>query len=151
MARRWTRNEERFFKKQLQKLYIVQNKTIGEIAIQLKIVETSVFDRLRRLKIKTIPEKKLRYRNQRNDVQLPKRSAKLAEFFGIMLGDGHVAHFQTFVTLGTKELNYVRYVQTLMQELFKVKAKISLKKSGHREVYIGSTLITKWLKKQGMV
>lgn len=151
MARRWTKDEELFYKKQLQKLYIVENKTIGEIAIQLKIVETSVFDRLRRLNIKTIPEKKLKYRNRRNDVQLPKRSAKLAEFLGIMLGDGHVAHYQTFVTLGTKELPYVRYVQKLMQTLFEVKATVSLKKSGHREVYIGSTLITKWLKKQGLV
>src|SRR3989344_1163767 len=104
MARRWTREEERFYKKQLQRLYIVENKTIGEVAVQLKITETSVFDRLHRLNIKTIPEKKLKYRNQRNDVRLPKRSARLAEFLGIMLGDGHVAHFQTFVTLGTKEL-----------------------------------------------
>lgn len=151
MARRWTKKEERFYKNQLQKLYVVENKTIGQIAVRLNIAEASVFDRLQRLNIKTIPEKKLKYRNQRNDVLLPKRSAKLAEFLGIMLGDGHVAHFQTFVTLGTKELHYVRYVQALMQSLFEVKATISLKKSGHREVYIGSTLITKWLKKQGLV
>lgn len=151
MARRWTKEEERSHKDQLRKLYIVENKTIGEIAVQLKIAEASVFDRLRRLNIKTIPEKKLKYRNQRNDVRLPKRSERLAEFLGIMLGDGHVAHYQTFVTLGTKELDYVRYVQVLMQELFKVKATISVKKSGYRDVYIGSTLITKWLKKQGLV
>lgn len=151
MAKRWTKQEERFYKKQLQQLYILENKTISEIAIRLKISGASVFNRLRRLNIKTIPEKKIKYRNRRNDIKLPKRSVQLAEFLGIMLGDGHVAHYQTFVTLGTKELAYVRYVQTLMQNLFKVRATISLKKSGHREIYIGSTLITKWLKKHGLV
>lgn len=151
MARRWTKEEECFYRKQLRNLYIVENKTIGEIAIKLKIAEASVFDRLRRLNIKTIPEKKLKYRNQRSDICLPKKSERLAEFLGIMLGDGHISHFQTLVTLGTKELEYVRYVQTLMQELFKVEAKISIKKSGYRDVYIGSTLITKWLTQQGLV
>ncbi len=68
-----------------------------------------------------------------------------------MLGDGHISHYQTSVTLGTKELAYVRYVQKLMQKLFKVPATISTKKTGYRDVYIGSTLITKWLKKQGLV
>ena len=38
-----------------------------------------------------------------------------------------------------------------MQKLFKVKATISIKKSGYRDVYIGSTKITKWLKEQGLV
>ena len=151
MARRWTKLEEKFYRNQLKQLYIVENKTIGQIAVRLNIAEASVFDRLQRLNIKTIPEKKLKYRNQRNDVLLPKRSAKLAEFLGIMLGDGHVSHFQTIVTLGTKELAYVRYVQTLMRHLFKVKATISTKNSGYRDVYIGSTLITKWLKEQGLV
>lgn len=151
MARRWTKEEERFYRNQLQQLYIVENKSIGEIAIQLGIAQATVFDRLRRLDIKTIPEKKLKHRNRRNDIRLPRQSARLAEFIGIMLGDGHISHFQTVVTLGTKELPYVQYVQTLMQELFGVKATISVKKSGYRDVYIGSTLITRWLKEQGLV
>lgn len=41
-----------------------------------------------------------------------------------MLGDGHVGTYQTFVTLGTKEYNYVCYVQTLMTSLFKAPATI---------------------------
>lgn len=151
MARRWTKDEERFYKKQLHQLYVVENKSIGEIAIQFTIAQATVFDRLRRFSIKTAPEKKLKYRNTRSDIILPQKSTRLAEFLGIMLGDGHISHFQTIVTLGTKELPYVVYVQTLMQELFKVKAKISIKKSGYRDVYIGSTLITKWLKEQGLV
>lgn len=151
MARRWTKEEERFYRNQLQQLYIAENKSIGEIAIQLSIAQATVFDRLRRLDIKTIPEKKSKHRNKRNDIRLPRQSARFAEFLGIMLGDGHISHFQTVVTLGTKELAYVQYVQALMQYLFKVKATVSVKKSGYRDVYIGSTLITKWLKEQGLV
>lgn len=151
MARRWTKDEEAIYRKELYSLYVTQNKSIGEIGKELNIPYQTVFDRIRRLGIKTTPEKKLRYQNRRNDIQLPKQSIQLAEFFGIMLGDGHISHFQTIVTLGTKELPYVQYVQKLMQELFKVKATISVKKSGYRDVYIGSTLITKWLKEQGLV
>lgn len=151
MARRWTAKEEKFYRDQLNKLYVVENKSISEIAVLLGIAESSVFDRMRRLGVETIPEKKLRHCNRRNDVVLPEQSVQLAEFLGIMLGDGHVAHFQTSVTLGSKEITYVRYVQKLMQKLFKVKATICVKKSGYRDVYIGSTMITAWLKAQGLV
>ncbi len=51
----------------------------------------------------------------------------------------------------SKKLPYVSYVQSLMQELFLVSAKISIKKTGHRDVYIGSTKMTRWLKSQGLV
>lgn len=133
------------------RLYVDENKSIKEIAQILGIAESSVYERLRRLGIQTTPERKARYCNRRSDVHLPDESIKLAEFMGIMLGDGHVSHFQTIVTLGTKELAYVEYVQVLMRQLFGVQAKISVKKTGHRDVYIGSTLVTKWLKKQGLV
>lgn len=151
MARRWTKEEEKFYRSQLNRLYIVENKSIGQIGKELGIAYQTVFDRLRRLDIKTAPKQKLKYRNQRSDIRLPRQSARLAEFLGIMLGDGHISHFQTIVTLGTKEFEYVQYVQALMQELFKVKATISIKRSGYRDVYVGSTLITKWLREQGLV
>lgn len=151
MARRWTEKEEQFYRNQLHQLYVVENKTIGEIGSYLKIAEASVYDRLKRLGIQTIPELKLKYCNKRSDVVLPVQSAHLAEFLGIMLGDGHVARYQTFVTLGSKEFPYVQYVQALMQNLFKVKATIAFKKSGYHDIYIGSTLITAWLKEQGLV
>lgn len=151
MARRWTKDEEDTYRKELLSLYVTQNKSIGDIGKELNIPYQTVFDRMRRLGIETTPEKKLKYQNRRDDVRLPKQSVRLAEFLGIMLGDGHISHFQAIVTLGTKELEYVQYVQALMEELFKVKATISVKKSGYRDVYIGSTLITKWLKDQGLV
>lgn len=151
MARRWTKEEERKYRKELSNLYITQNKSIGEIAPLLGLKEASVFDRMQRLGIRTNKQLKTKYLNKRNDVVIPKRSPKLAEFFGVMLGDGHVSRYQTSVTLGTKELAYVKYVQTMMQGLFGVPATVCVKKSGYRDVYIGSTQITSWLLDQGLV
>ena len=151
MARRWTKEEERKHKEKLINLYVVQNKSIGEIAPLLGLKESSVFNRLQRLDIKTNKQLKTRYLNRRNDVVIPKRSPKLAEFFGVMFGDGHVSHYQASVTLGTKELEYVKYVQLMMQNLFIVPATICVRKSGYRDVYIGSTQITSWLLSQGLV
>ncbi|HQT82913.1 MAG TPA: hypothetical protein PLW99_02050, partial [Candidatus Paceibacterota bacterium] len=116
MARRWTKEEENEFRKELHSLYVSQNKSIGAIGKELGVAYQTVFDRLCRLGIKTAPERKLKYRNRRNDIKLPRQSVQLSEFLGIMLGDGHVSHFQTIVTLGTKELPYVQYVQALMQD-----------------------------------
>jgi intein/homing endonuclease len=151
MARRWTREEERRYKKELINLYVAQNKTIGEIAPLLGLKESSVFDRMQRLGIKSNKQLKTKYLNRRTDIVIPKRSPKLAEFFGAMFGDGHVSHYQTSVTLGTKELAYVKYVQKMMQDLFGVPATICIRKSGYRDVYIGSTQITSWLLGQGLV
>ncbi len=151
MARRWTTEEEKQYHGQLYRLYVIENKSIKEIAPLLGIGESSVFDRMKRLNIVSNPERKARYLNKRDDIVLPKQSVALAEFLGIMLGDGHVAHYQTFVTLGTKEYPYVQYVQKLMSTLFGVRAKIAKKKSGYHDVYIGSIAITTWLKAQGLV
>lgn len=151
MARRWTKEEELKYRKELINLYGVQNKSIGEIAPLLGLRESSVFDRMQRLGIKTSKQLKTKYLNKRTDVVIPKRSPKLAEFFGVMLGDGHVSRYQTMVTLGTKELEYVEYVQSMMHYLFSVHATICVKKSGYRDVYIGSTQITSWLLDQGLV
>lgn len=151
MARRWTKDEEQKHRKELTNLYVVQNKSIAEIAPLLGLKESSVFDRLQRLGIKTNKQLKTKYLNRRNDVVIPKQSLKLAEFFGVMFGDGHVSQYQTSVTLGTKELEYVKYVQLMMQNLFIVPATICVRKSGYRDVYIGSTQITSWLLSQGLV
>jgi DNA-binding transcriptional regulator WhiA len=151
MARRWTNEEENLYRKELIQLYILENKSIREVGVILDIKESTVFDRLKRLGISTNPQGKLHYNNQRSDIVIPIESRQLAEFLGIMLGDGHISHFQAIVTLGTKEYPYVAYVQRLMTSLFGVEARIHEKKSGYRNVYIGSVQITDWLRKQGLV
>ncbi len=152
MARRWNKKEEIARKAELDDLYIRQNKSIREVAKILKIAEQSVFSRLKRLGIKTCPTKKRYHQNRRVDLVIPQNySADLAEFFGIMLGDGNLSHFQTMVTLGNKELSYANYVKELMERIFKSHAKVVTRKTGYYDVYIGSVELTEWLQKEGLV
>jgi len=152
MARRWTPEEEDFYREQLLELYVRQNKTITETGIALGIPAGTIFDRMQRLGIPSCPERKDNYLRKRHDIVIPtEHSVNLAEFFGIMLGDGHVAPYQTLVTLGTKEYNYVCYVQFLMTKLFNVPATICSKKNGYHNVYIGSVELTRWLYREGLV
>ena len=152
MSRRWTKKEEKSFRSELVTLYIKQNKTIGETGKILSIAESTVFNRLKRLGIKSQPHLKDNYLKKRSGVSLPKRYSKdIAEFFGIMLGDGHISHFQVVVCLGTKEEKYALHVKSLIEKIFKTKAKIALRRDGYRDVYLGSTVITSWLLRQGLV
>lgn len=152
MAKRWNKTEEDFYRNELEQLYVKQNKTIAEIGVLLNISDKTVFDRLKRLGISTDPERKTRYCNRSRTVVVPsKRSAKLAEFYGVMLGDGHISRFQVVVTLGTKELTYVEYVAKLMHGLFMAKPTTLIRKDGYRDVYFGSVDLITYLKADGFV
>jgi len=151
MARRWTDAEEQQYREELLELYVRQNMTIGEIAKIIGVNQGSVFKRMNRLGIASHPELKPTYLNTLKEIRIPDYNEKVAEFFGIMLGDGHVSHFQTRVTLGTKELSYVVYVARLMGILFKTPASISVRADGYRDVYIGSVRLTAWLTQEGLV
>ncbi|TSC72764.1 MAG: hypothetical protein G01um101448_940 [Parcubacteria group bacterium Gr01-1014_48] len=153
MAQKWTPKEERQKYHQLTDLYIDQNKTLQEIANILKIAPSTVYDRMMRLGISATPQRKKTYAARRqNDITIPKHyGPDLAEFFGIMLGDGKLSFYQVFVTLGTKELSYAEYVCDLMEKLFAVRPKITIRNTGHRIVYIGSRDLSSWLKNEGLV
>ena len=152
MGTRWTKEEERKKRKELRFLYVSKNKTIDEIGVILKIAPQTVFQRLKRLDIPTAPERKTNYLHKRVNMDIPERRTKeLAEFFGIMLGDGHVSDFQAVVSLGTKEMMYAEYVCALMEKLFKTKAKVGIRKDGYKDVYISSVDLSKWLQKNGLV
>ena len=152
MARRWTTKEEAKCRSELFRLYIKQNKSLREVSKILGMPESTVFRRLKRLDIKTQPHLKKNYLKKRIDVKIPpKYSEDLAEFFGIMLGDGHVSHFQVVVSLGNKEERYAKYVRLLIKKIFKTNVKISIRSGGYRDVYLGSVDVTSWLLKQGLV
>lgn len=152
MARRWTTEEEKKYRTQLIRFYVRQNKSLKEVAKTLGIAEQTVFQRMCRLGIPTRPERKRQYLNRRSDITFPpKPDSFLAEFFGVMLGDGHISHFQTVVTLGSKEIAYVRYVASLIKKLFRVSPGISYRRSGYHDVYVGSVVLTKWLRARGLV
>lgn len=152
MARKWTQEEELGYRAELKELYVTQNKTIDEIAVILKLNSPqTVYDRLKRLGIQTCRTKKTGYNNQRSDVHLPSYGNELAEMLGVLLGDGSITHYQVWVTLGTKEMAYAQYIRTLIQSVFGGKPKLLIRKTGHKEVYLGSTMATAWLFQQGLV
>lgn len=153
MARRWNQIEEKEKHDELYRLYVEENKTIAEIAKSLNIAESSVFQRMMRLDIPSTPEKKPTCSaRRRTDIVIPsQRSPQLAEFFGIMLGDGSLSHYQVVITLGTKELKYAEYICELMHELFNVRPKIAIRKNHCKDVYIGSLDLTEWLQREGLV
>ncbi|MBI2278547.1 MAG: hypothetical protein HYU81_00570 [Candidatus Brennerbacteria bacterium] len=152
MPRRWTTEEEEKYRSELVDLYVAQNKSLRQTATILDIKEQTVFRRLARLGIPTMPHRKLHYLNRRNDIKIPGIYSKdLAEFFGIMLGDGHISHFQISVHLGTKEAEYAEYVRALITKLFHAPAKIAVRSSKYRDIYLGSTAATAWLLQKGLV
>lgn len=152
MAKRWTTEEEYFYREELFELYVRQNKSIGEIGAILSITYKAVYDRLKRLGIPTDPKAKRGFANMNRDVRIPDgRSDDLAEFFGMMLGDGSLTPTQVAVTLGSKEPSYAEYVACLMETLFKAKPRIRIDSSEYRVVYFGSVTIVRWLKQEGLV
>lgn len=57
-------------------------------------------------------------------ISKPKRDDKLAEFVGIMLGDGGVAPYHISITLNSvRDREYAEYVRTLIFKLFKTEAR----------------------------
>lgn len=64
------------------------------------------------------------------DIRCPRKSADLAEFIGIILGDGHIAPSQVTVTLNaTDDALYAQYVITLTKKLFGTTPSISKRKN----------------------
>lgn len=153
MPKKWSEREKCKKYKELYKLYVRENKTIGEISIILGIAEQTVFKRLQKFGIPSAPERKVTYiAKRREDIKIPRNySGALAEFIGVMLGDGHLSYYQIIITLGTKELAYAKHVVQLVQKVFGVKPKLGFRKAGAMDVYLGSIALTEWLKKGGLV
>jgi DNA-binding XRE family transcriptional regulator len=57
-------------------------------------------------------------------IKIPRKSKLLAEFIGIMLGDGGVNQYHTTVTLSSKEKEYILFVSKVIMKLFNIKPKI---------------------------
>ena len=151
MVKRWTTYEEVSKREELNKLYVEMNLSIGIISKKLKLGKSTVYDRLVRLKIKTIREKKIKFNNRRTDIRIPLHySHDLSELIGILLGDGHLTPTQLTVTLGNKEQKYVNHVANLIKKVFEANPKIVKTTKGYFVVYLGSTVIVKWLLAMGL-
>lgn len=92
-------------------------------------------------------------KSHRKKVVLPKNSAHLAEFFGIMLGDGGINNsWQANITLNAvKDKGYSTYISKLCNDLFRVVPAIR-KRKGKQAIVISlaSTTIVDFLVEHGL-
>ena len=67
---------------------------------------------------------------QRKSVQIPPHSRELAEFVGILLGDGGISKYQITITLNwIDDQDYLLYVRNLSSHLFNMDVKITRRKN----------------------
>lgn len=84
-------------------------------------------------------------------IKLPKKSEKLAEFVGIMLGDGNIYKNQIKIAFDKRNKKYIRYVEKLFKELFKVKmGKHILEKTNNAYLYYYNQYLVKELLRLGL-
>ncbi len=88
----------------------------------------------------------------RKKVYDPGYSLELAEFIGIMLGDGCLTNYQLNITLNSKtDKEYLDYVKSLIEKLFHVQSTVMLRKNENaaRIVVSGKNLV-ELLKRYGL-
>ena len=90
----------------------------------------------------------------RKRIKQPRRSALLAEFVGIMLGDGCLSsHFQVGIAFNAKtDRAYGRYLQHLFRDLFRVSATIQRRTDTHGWTVVASSrTLVEYLQTIGLV
>lgn len=71
------------------------------------------------------------------EIKKPRKSTDLAEFIGIMLGDGHIAPSQVTITLNaTSDTLYIQYVAHLIKKLFDITPSLFKRESMNAVVII---------------
>lgn len=65
-------------------------------------------------------KKKAKGFNSLIKIKIPRKSKLLAEFIGILLGDGNMSPYQIGITLSVEEKKYIQYVCTIVKKLFDV-------------------------------
>ena len=86
--------------------------------------------------------------NGLKNVKLPRKSKDLAEFVGILLGDGDLTRYQVSVTLNSiVDHDYIDFVLKLMQKLFPETSPKIKEKEHCTVVYLSSRLVVDFLKK----
>jgi len=75
----------------------------------------------------------------RKEIRCPPQSALLAEFIGIMLGDGSINKNQAKVTLSSKtDRGYAYFIQRIIKKLFNIKSPIAFRAKNTIEIMIYS-------------
>src|SRR3990172_11734771 len=108
MAREWTPQDRNARRRELIGLYEHQKLPVAEIASALGLKPGTIYSRLRRLGIPTRTRVEGKNSHNARIIQVPALSGDLAEFCGIILGDGHVGSGQLWVSVNAHtDLSYV--------------------------------------------
>ena len=86
------------------------------------------------------------------DITFPKESDKLAEFIGIVLGDGSISERQVSITLNkVDDLEFSFYVKNLIDNLFSVKSSVyKEQKQSVLNIAVSRTKLVNFLLKMGL-
>lgn len=93
--------------------------------------------------------------NLRKNILKPRNTTKLAEFFGIVLGDGGISYRQVVITLNKEnDKGYISFVCGLIKELFGITPAVyhfrSLKSKKIAGITISSTSLVEFLLSKGL-
>lgn len=85
-------------------------------------------------------------------IRLPRKSTKLAEFLGIMMGDGTLAPYHIAITLNAvDDLEYSYFVSKIIEELFQTEAKRYSKKDAKvLNIVVSRIKLVDYLRKLGL-
>ena len=85
-------------------------------------------------------------------INIPSKNKQLAEFIGIMLGDGGIAPYHIHITLSDNEKEYAYYVMNLITSLFKVNPKIhKVKKANAIDIVVQRKNLVDFCQHLGLV
>lgn len=113
--------------------YVHKGARLGGIAVYKKYGKIGGDSEIRKQKWLEWWEKKGKYSPRKyfvtKKIVVPQMGAELAEFVGIMIGDGGITNRQIIVTLNCKtDKLYSVFVRNLIQDLFGVKASMNVRK-----------------------
>lgn len=90
------------------------------------------------------------YKRSLKKIKIPEKGKSLAEFIGILLGDGSITPYHVNVTLSSEEQQYILYVQKIIKKLFGIVPKIyNHKHSKAVDVIVNRRLLVDFCQKVG--
>ncbi|MBI5765605.1 hypothetical protein HZA71_00045 [Candidatus Falkowbacteria bacterium] len=88
---------------------------------------------------------------QRKKIIIPRRSEKLSEFIGILLGDGGIGKYQISISLNSStDFEYSNFIVKLINELFKIELYKTVREKNCLQIIASSISLVEFLTKEGL-
>jgi len=88
---------------------------------------------------------------RRQEITKPKQNGELAEFFGILLGDGGISQYQTTITLSNLvDKDYSNWLVNFIDKLFHVQANVRVGDKNNIQITISRVDLVDFLVKNGL-